>query len=326
MKARCGFFPIVAAIILAVILDAPVALGGEAASPAGFVAGIQGKGYISRDKDTIMISGMDLLYPGDAVQLSKGSKARISLCGSKGHEIRGIAVFIIRRSGIVFKKGKAFRTYVVDRKACAAALDVLRKNEKKLPEMLTGERKGTLILRSRKKSERRGVYVVRGRKQQPVIEVYSERLIPQKPQIFWSPVAGRASYRVVVKSGSETLWNATVVKNSCEYPGSSPMLSEGKAYDVTIEALTEQGNVLSSGSGTLSIFNSTELESLRQDESSIRTMMPDSAPEHHILLGKLYEAHGRLADALSSYEKALAIDRGNSGLKERVILLKKIME
>lgn len=326
MKPQGGLIIAITAILAGSIAGAP-ARGREAAPPAvGFVAGIQGEGYIIRDRDTIMISGMDLLYPGDSVRLPGGSAARITICGGRGYQIRGNAGFTIGRSGVSFKRGKAFKTYAVDRKACAAALEVFRKNEKKLPEMVTGERKGTLMLRSRKKSERRGVYVVRGRKQVPVIELFSDRLMPRKPLLIWTPVAGRISYRVVIKSGDETTWSSTVMKNSCEYPEGAPRLAEARVYDIVIEAVADQGNVVARGTGSLSLFSRDELESLRQDETSIRAMMPDSSPERYILLGKLFEAHGQLADALGSYEKALSLDSGNAGLKERVALLKKIME
>ncbi len=313
-------------IIMALILAGLAGAREDAPSAVGFVAGIQGKGFIIRNRDTIMISGMDLLCQGDSVQLSKGAKARITICGSRGYEIRGKAGFTIRRSGISFNQGKTFKTYAVDRKACNVAIEVFRKNEKKLPEMVTGGRKGTLMLRSRKKSERRGVYVVRGRKQTPMIELYSDRLLPQKQLLMWTPVKGRASYHVVIKNGSDTIWSSTVLKNNCEYPDSAPRLEEGRDYDIVIEAVADQGKVLASGSGTFSLFTREEQESLKQDETSIRAMMPESAPEQHILLGKLYESHGQFADALSCYEKALSLDSANAGLKERITLLKTIME
>ncbi len=326
MKSQCRFIIVMTVILAGMVPGAP-GLGKDATPPAvGFVAGIQGKGYITRGKDSIMISGMDLLYKGDSVQLAKDARAKISICGGRGYEIRGTAVFTMRGSGITFKRGKASRTYSVDRKTCTAALEVFRKNEKKLPEMVEGERKGTLILRSRKKSERRGVYVVRGRKQALGIEIYSDRLLPQKPVLLWAPVEGRTSYRVIVKSGSETIWNSTVMKNTCVYPENAPRLEEGRDYDIVVEALADPETLLATGSGTFSLFSGKEIESLRQDEASIRTLMPETAPEQHILLGKLYEAHGQLADALSYYEKALSLDSGNAGLKERIALLKKIME
>jgi hypothetical protein len=79
MKSQGRFFIVMAVILAGAITGAP-AHGREAfLSAAGFVAGIQGKGYITRNRDTIMISGMDLLYPGDLVQVSKGAKARITI-------------------------------------------------------------------------------------------------------------------------------------------------------------------------------------------------------------------------------------------------------
>ncbi|MBP7735690.1 MAG: tetratricopeptide repeat protein [Spirochaetes bacterium] len=317
---------IVAVVLAGFILVMPAQGHDAAPSAAGFVAGIQGKGYILRNKDKIMISGMDLLFRGDLVQLAEGAKARISICGARGYEIRGSAIFTIGGSGITFKKGKSSKTYAVDRKACAAALEVFLKNEKKIPEMVTGERKGTLILRFRKKGERRGVYVVRGKKQAPRIELYSEKLLPQKPLILWSPVKGRASYRVVIKDGGETLWSSAVEKNSCRYPESAPAMAEGRDYDILIEAVGAQGEVLAGVSGTISLFGAADRESLRKDEASIKEMTAETSPDRHILLGKLYEAHGQIADALASYEKALSLDSGNAGLKERVALLKNMME
>lgn len=315
------------AVILAGFLAIMPAQGRDAApAAAGFVAGIQGKGYIVRNSDKIMISGMDLLFRGDSVQLAQGARARISICGAKGYDVRGPAVFTVGGSGIYLKKGKTSRTYPVDRKACAAALEVFMKNENKIPSMVTGERKGTLILRSRKKGERRGVYVVRGMKKAPQMELYTEKLLPEKPLIAWSPVAGRASYRIIIKGGGETLWSSEVARNSCRYPESAPAMAEGRDYDIQIEAVGPRGEALASGGGTISLYGTDDRESLRKDEASIKEIMPDGAPERHILLGKLYEAHGQIADALVSYEKALSLDTSNTGLKERVALLKKMME
>lgn len=326
MKSRGGFILIMAVLLVGPFPGAPAG-GREAAPPAvGFVAGIRGSGYIVRNRDTIKVSGMDLLFLGDTVRLSKGAKARISLCGSRGYEVRGEAVFTVGRSGMKFRRGKASKTYPVDRKACAAALDVFGRNDAKLPEMITGDRKGTLILRSRKKSERRGVYVVRGRKQAPVIELLNDRLVPRKPVLHWTPVAGRASYRVVIKSGDEAIWSSTVIKNSCEYPESATRLAEGRGYDVAVEAVDSKGDVLARGGGGFSLFSRNEMESLGRDESSIREITPDNSPDRLILLGRLHEAHGQLAEALSFYEKALSLDSANEGLRERIALMKKNME
>lgn len=326
MKSRGGFI-----LIMAVLLAGPCPGGPagarEAAPPAvGFIAGIQGGGYIVRNRDTVRISGMDLLYRDDTVRLSKGARARISICGGRGYEVRGEAVFTVGRYGIKFKRGKALKTYTVNRKACAAALEVFGRNDAKLPEMITGDRKGTLILRSRKKSGRRGVYVVRGRKRAPVIEILNDRLTPQKPVLHWTPVAGRASYRIVIKSGDETMWSSMVMKNRCEYPESAPRLAEGREYDITVEADDDKGGALARGGGVFSLFSREEMESLARDESSIRELTPENSPERFILLGRLHEAHGRFAEALSCYEKALSLDSGNEGLRERIALMKKNME
>lgn len=312
-------------LLAAACLSLP-ARGEEAPSAAGFVAAITGTGHILRKKDTIMISGMDLLYAGDSVRLSKGAKARITLCGSRGYEVRGAAVFAIRGSGIVFKEGSASKTYRVDKKTCAAALDVFRKNAKGVPDMVTGERRGTLILRSKKKSERRGVYVVRGRKHLPVIEILSDRLMPGNPVLAWNPVPGRGAYRVAITAGGETIWSATAEKNRCEYPDTAPRLTEGRLYDITVEALSGKGDVIARGSGALSLPAAADIESYRQEESSIMALFPGGTAEREIMLGKMHEARGDVAAALSCYEKAIALDSGNSGLRERVRLLKQLVE
>jgi len=326
MKLKGGFI-MIAAILLAGLFPCGPAGAREAKTPAvGFVAGIQGSGYIVRNRDTIKISGMDLLYRDDTVRLTKGAKARISICGGRGYEVRGEAAFIMGRTGIQFKRGKQSKTYAVDRKACAAALEVFGKSDARLPEMVTGDRKGTLILRSRKKSERRGVYVVRSRKQVPVIEILNDKLVPQKPVLYWTPAAGSSSYRIVIKSGDEVIWSSTVMKNRCEYPESAPRLAEGRGYDAAVEAVDDKGDVLARGGSAFSLFSGKEIESLGRDESAIRDMTPADSPEQLILLGRLHEAHGQFAEALSCYEKALSLDGGNDGLRERIALMKKNME
>lgn len=327
MKSRCRASSVMAATILAALLIVPPVFGGEPApSATGFVAGISGKGFIERNKDTIMISGMDLLYPGDGVRLAKGARARITICGNKGYEIRGLAVFKIRGRGITFSRGRALRTYAVENRTCTAALEVFRKNEKKLPDMVPGGRTGGLMLRSKNKNLRLGVYVVRGRKGRTVIESFSDRLLPEKPYIGWTPVTGRASYRVVISGTGGTLWSDTVPNNSCAYPAGAPPLAEGTAYALTIEALSDRGEVLARGSASISLYNREEAESFRSDEASIMELLSESEPGRHILLGKLYEAHGQMAGALACYEKALALDSGNAGLQERVALLKNLLE
>jgi hypothetical protein len=326
MKSRTISIAAIAALLTG-FLHVPQRLDGKTApSAAGFVAGIRGKAYIIRNKNTIMISGMDLLYPGDSVRVSKGSTARITMCGNRGYEIRGGASLIIRASGIAFRHGRPYKTYAVVKKACIAALDVFKKNERKLPVMIAAADRGALSLRSRLQNERFSVYVLRGRKRPPSIELYGDRLMPRKPFVVWAPVEKAASYNVVLMEGDKAIWKAVMRKNSFVYPEGAPHLEEGREYGISIEAVSEQGDVLARGSGTLSLFSKEELESLKHEESAIMALYPDKAPERQILLGKLYEAHGQPALALTCYESALSLDRGNVGLKERIMLLKNLLK
>ncbi|MBN2158596.1 MAG: tetratricopeptide repeat protein [Spirochaetes bacterium] len=313
-----------AALACILLITSP---GAAEAAPAaaGFVASIQGTGYILRRGDTIMISGMDLLYQRDTVRLNRGAAARITLCGGRGYAIRGAAVFIVRGARLAFKKGRAIKTYRIDTKTCLAALDAFGKNETTLPEMLLRGRKGTLILRPRKKQERDGVSAPRGGKKR-TIALYADRLMPQRPFFAWTPVPGRASYLLRIKNGDDPLWTVTVTKNSYEYPQGAPPLEEGRVYNVSIRALSGEGALMVRGDDTFSLFTKEEVKSIRKGEESIMSVTPEESADREILLGKLAEARGELDSALSCYEKARELDPRNTGLRERIKLLKSMLE
>lgn len=297
-----------------------------APSAVGFIAGIRGKGYIVRGGNTILISGMDLLYPKDTVRLNRDASARITICGSKGYEIRGEASITVHGAALAFRWGRASKTYQVDKKTCPAALEVFGKNEARLPVMVLKDRKRTLVLSSREKSRKPGVHAPQGGGKTPAIELYADKLMPQRPFFAWTPVPGRASYLVRIKNGEDPLWTVTLTKNSFEYPQGAPPLDEAQVYNVTIKALSGKEEVLARGEDTFSLFTKEEVESFRRDEESIMSVSPEGSPDRQILLGKMFESRGEIDSALSSYEKALARGKHNAGLRERISLLKKILE
>ncbi len=295
----------------------------ETSTPVGFIAGIHGKGYIVRGDSKILISGMDLIYPADKISLLKGSTAKINICGKSGYEIHGEAECVIRAFKLILVKGKPAKLYAIDSKTCSLTLDIFQKNGRDIPEVNVNTKKGSLVLRTNKK-ERKGVLHIRGVKKKPdAIEILNEKILASRPLFIWSKTAEAKEYRVNIIDDNRKLWSTGTFKNYCKYPGEAPLLENDGSYSIKIEALSDKGMIIAEGETAFTLYSKEEDELFQKDESEIRELAPADAPEMYILLGKFYESYGLVIDAVSCYEKALLMDKGNTGLHERIVLINK---
>jgi hypothetical protein len=289
--------------------------GGQKA--VGFVARIDGTGYLMRDGKKYLLSAMDLLFTSDTIIVSVGSRIRINLLPGEGYEIDGQAQFTLGNKS-VFAKMKTAKRFAVDQRACAAAVDLLIEENGRVPASLAVNRT-TDGVSLENGGERSGVYRIRGGGNSGKPVLFMSKLLYAKPLLFWNRIKGAVRYAIEVRNGTESLWSAECEAPAIEYPANAPSLDGKSDLVAVICALDADGEVLAEGINEFEMDDRALSEAFRDKQSMI--LATDDIPARQVILARFYESYGLIPLAISEYEKGIKSFGKDEGLRRRVDLL-----
>jgi hypothetical protein len=254
---------------------------------------------------------MELLYYSDVVDLPKGKHLRINLLPGTGYEITGAARFTIRDKP-VFTRGKAAKRFDVDKRECAAAVDIIGE---------TGDGDENSLLKG--KGERSGVYRMRGVTKGKII-LLRTLILPSKALFSWNRSAHTVIYEIQIRDGEEVLWAGSSPDNYFMYPFNAPSLAGRENLSAYIRGVDAGKKETGSGINEFSLYDNKSDAAFMRRESEIGSFV--DVRVKYLLLARLYETYGIIPRAIEMYKEAVRAGEKEESLKDKIKPLTDEME
>jgi hypothetical protein len=264
----------------------------EKNAPAGFIARVDGSCSIQRGKNSLSATAMELIFKGDGISIQKNAVMRINILPGTGYEIHGEAKFTVSDKPD-FSKGKTYKTVSIDRRDCAAAVEII----------LETSGSESSVLKTGFVGERSGAYRLRGKDAGKKAILIQPKILLSKPFFVWTKVASAKEYELTVRNGKDILWSKKVSDNFVHYPSDGKSLAVCEDLNIEIRAYGESGRDLGVNVNEFSMYSSSINDAFRKRELEIKAIRDDSL--RMMSMARHYESYGLIPLAIDCYTSFL---------------------